>query len=70
LARSLTVQPAQDGSYTVSTPLDYGWHLEFGSLSRPAHPWLEPAAEDARQGFIARMASRIGATLRRAVPTK
>jgi hypothetical protein len=64
LARSLTVQPAEDGGYTISTPLDYGWHLEFGSLTRPPSPWLAPAAEAARPGFIARMAGRLNAALR------
>jgi hypothetical protein len=68
LAQSLTAERAEDGSYTVGTPLDYGWHLEFGSLTRPPRPWLAPAAEDARPGFIARVASHIGAKVRRAVP--
>ena len=70
LAQSLTVQPAADGSYIVGTPLDYGWHLEFGSLDRAAAPWLAPAAEAARPGLIARIAGRVGATMRRVVPIK
>ncbi len=60
LAQSLTVDPAGDGmSWTVSTPLDYGWYLEFGSLGRPATPWLEPALDEARPGIISRIGERI-----------
>ena len=48
LAQSLAVTPGGDGlSFTVATPLDYGWHLEFGSLSHPATPWLAPAIDAA-----------------------
>jgi len=64
LAQSLKVAPTSDGeSYTVSTALDYGWHLEFGSRRRPASPWLAPAAESARPGLLARMRSRLNVTL-------
>jgi hypothetical protein len=69
LARSLAAERAEDGSYRVATALTYGWYLEFGSRTRPPRPWLSPAAEDARPGFIARVASHIGAKVRRAVPT-
>jgi hypothetical protein len=49
LARSLTVTPGGDGlSFTLSTPLNYGWHLEYGSLHRPATPWLGPAFDTVR----------------------
>ncbi len=63
LARSLAVAQGDDGAVTVGTPLDYGWHLEFGSRARPARPWLAPAAEDARPGFVTRIASRMNAVL-------
>src|SRR5262249_25490929 len=60
LANSLTVEPDGDGmSWTVSTPLDYGWQLEFGSLSHPATPWLEPALDEARPGIVSRMSQRL-----------
>ncbi|WP_088348504.1 MULTISPECIES: hypothetical protein [Rhodomicrobium] len=53
LAASLTVEAASDGAgYKVGTPLDYGWHLEFGSLGRAATPWLEPSLDDARPGIV------------------
>jgi hypothetical protein len=62
LAQSLAVSASGDGGYTVSTPLDNGWHLEFGSRGRPAAPWLAPAAEDARRGFLARIRNRLNGT--------
>jgi hypothetical protein len=65
LAQSLTVSPDNAGGYTVSTPLDYGWHLEFGSRTRAAKPWLAPATEAARLGLLARIGARLNAALRR-----
>jgi hypothetical protein len=62
LAQSLSVTASGDGGYTVSTPLDHGWHLEFGSIGRPAAPWLAPAAEAARPGFLARIRNRLNGT--------
>ena len=61
LATSLTVSPDGDGGYVVGTPLDHGWHREFGSRARPAAPWLAPAAEEARPGLVARLARRLDA---------
>lgn len=56
LARSLTVTPGGDGlSFTLSTPLEYGWHLENGSLARPAAPWLAPAVDAARPAVERRL---------------
>lgn len=70
LAQSLTVNASGDGGYTVSTPLDHGWHREFGSIGRPATPWLAPAAEDAKPALLARIRNRLNgaaaAALRRA----
>ena len=56
LAAALAVAVAEDGtSATVSTPLDHGWHLEFGTLTRPPTPWLAPALDAARSGILARI---------------
>jgi hypothetical protein len=56
LADSLRINAAADGlSVTVGTTLAQGWHVEFGSLARPARPWLEPALEAARPGIVARV---------------
>jgi hypothetical protein len=56
LAASLAVSLASDGkSASVGTPLDYGWHLEFGALARPAEPWLSPALDGKRPGILARL---------------
>jgi hypothetical protein len=64
LAVSLTVTPDGDSGFVVATPLDHGWHREFGSRRRAAEPWLGPAAEAALPGLPARLAAR----LRRAAP--
>jgi hypothetical protein len=37
---------------SVSTPLAYGWHLEFGTLKQPARPWLGPALDEARPRIL------------------
>ncbi len=56
LARSLIVEIAEDGkSAIVGTALEYGWHLEMGSLERPALPWLEPALHESSAGIVRRL---------------
>jgi hypothetical protein len=56
LASSLEITPGADGfSFSISTPLDYGWHLEFGTLNRPPRPWLLPALDAARPSVERRM---------------
>lgn len=58
LSRSLTGSVSADGkTLTVSTRLDQGWHLEFGSLDRPARPWLAPAFDRAGPGILARLST-------------
>jgi len=67
LARSLTVEPAGDGkSAVIGTDLDYGWHLEFGSLARSATPWLEPALDEARPGVLSRFRSWLASSSKHA----
>ena len=63
LAQSLIVTPSPDGGFTVSTPLDHGWHLEFGGSTRPAAPWLTPAAEDARPGLVDRISDALNGAI-------
>lgn len=56
LSRSLTGSVSADGkTLTVSTRLDQGWHLEFGTLRRPPRPWLAPAFDRAGPGILARL---------------
>lgn len=63
LADSLVIATAGDGlSVTIGTTAQQGWHLEFGSLARPATPWLEPALEAARPGILARIRLRLAAS--------
>ena len=63
LAQSLIVAPDAEGGFTVSTPLDHGWHLEFGGSTRPAAPWLTPAAEDAQSGLVDRISDSLNDTI-------
>ena len=66
LADSLVIAPAADGmSVTVGTTAAQGWHLEFGSLARPATPWLGPALEAARPGILTRLRQRLAASAKR-----
>jgi hypothetical protein len=68
LADSLTV--ARDdggGGYMVSTPLDHGWHIEFGSSLRPAMPWLTPSADEAQPGLAERVSESMNASIAGAV---
>ena len=54
-AASLAVSIAPgNSSATVSTSLDDAWHFEFGSVDRPATPWLEPALQDAQPSILGR----------------
>jgi hypothetical protein len=56
LAASISVVHIPDGlSVSVGTTSAHGWHREFGTLARPAEPWLEPALEAARPGILARL---------------
>ena len=65
-AASLVIAPASDGTgVTVGTAAAQGWHAEFGSLARPATPWLEPALEAARPGILARFRQRLAASAKR-----
>ena len=66
LAASLVIAPAADGlSVTVGTTVAQGWHLEFGTLARPAMPWLEPALEAARPGILASIREWLAASAKR-----
>jgi hypothetical protein len=66
LSRSLTVARTSDGSTaTVSTPLDHGWHREFGTLRRRPRPWLVPALDKARSGILARFRDWLSAAVKR-----
>jgi hypothetical protein len=66
LADSLNVAAADDGlSVTIGTTFAQGWHVEFGSLARPATPWLEPALEAARPRILARLRQRLAASAKR-----
>lgn len=56
LAESLAVHSSDDGlRFTISTPLEYGWHLEFGSLHSPPSPWLAPALDEQKPAILARI---------------
>ena len=64
LRDSLFVRTSADGlSAEVGTDLDYGAHLEFGTQTMPARPWLHPAFEATRK----RIKERIRAAARDAM---
>jgi hypothetical protein len=66
LADSLVIAPAADGlSVTVGTTAAQGWNLEFGTVARPATPWLGPALEAARPGILTRLRQRLAASAKR-----
>jgi hypothetical protein len=67
LEESLAVSRDAGGGYVVGTPLDHGWHLEFGGSVKAATPWLTPATEDARPGLAARAAESLNAAVAQAV---
>jgi hypothetical protein len=52
LARSIFAEIDSSGNARIGTPLDYGWHLEHGSSTLPAYPWLEPALQARRETLI------------------
>src|SRR5512138_2699015 len=59
LAASLFAAVEPDGHVRIGTPLDHGWHLEMGTLTRPAYPWLTTALDDQRTALV----EQIGAWL-------
>jgi hypothetical protein len=67
LGRSIAVRFDSHGtSAEIGTPLDHGWHREFGSVARPPRPWLAPALDDARPKILTRLRNWLGATSKRA----
>lgn len=66
LARSLNITRSADGfSATVSTPLVYGWHLEYGGMMRAARPWLAPALDAAAPSIKVHFSDWLGEAVRR-----
>jgi hypothetical protein len=66
LARSLNITPSADGfSVTVSTPLIYSRHLEYGGLTRAATPWLAPALDTAAPSIKVRFGEWLDEAIRR-----
>ncbi len=55
LARSLFIEIPRGGGARIGTPLDYGWHLEMGTQTRAAYPWLAPALQDHSAEIIAQL---------------
>lgn len=65
LRDSLFVRPSADGlSAEVGTELDYGAHLEFGTQTMPARPWLHPAFEATKGRIRRRLRAAVGRALR------
>jgi hypothetical protein len=67
LRDSLTVELAPDRlSARVSTPLDVGADLEFGTQDMAPRPWLAPAVENARPRIQARIEAAVREGIRQA----
>ncbi len=66
LAASLFAETGPDGHVRIGTPLDYGWHLEMGTLTRVAYPWLAPALDDQRAGLVQQIGAWLSGSVKRA----
>jgi hypothetical protein len=66
LAQSLFAKTAPDGAVRIGTPLDYGWHLEMGTRTRAAYPWLTSALDDYRAGLVQQIHAWLSASIRHA----
>lgn len=65
LAASLFAETGPDGAVRVGTPLDYGWHLEMGTQTRAAYPWLMPALDGQRSALIQQIGEWLSASVKR-----
>jgi hypothetical protein len=65
LAASLEVVRGGDGlTFLVSTPLEDGWHREYGRLNDAAQPWLAPALDAARPSVDVRLGEWLSRTIK------
>ncbi len=68
LAASVFAQRDTDGlGAAVGTRLDYGTHLEFGTRTVAARPWLLPAFQAAQSNLRARFARAARRALRKSL---
>jgi hypothetical protein len=65
LAASLFADLGPDGGVRIGTPLDHGWHLEMGTLTRPAYPWLTAALDSQRENLAQQVSAWLSASGRR-----
>jgi HK97 gp10 family phage protein len=49
LKNSIHAEQTGDAQFTVYDGVDYGQHLEFGTVNMPARPFFKPAADRAAQ---------------------
>lgn len=66
LARSIFTEIDRDGAVQIGTPLDYGWHLEMGTETRPAYPWLETSFQDRRAAIVIQISQWLAHSARHA----
>lgn len=66
LAASLFAELTPDGHVRIGTPLEHGWHLEMGTLTRPAYPWLTAALDDQKSDLVQQLSAWLSASAKRA----
>jgi hypothetical protein len=66
LAASLFAELGADGHVRIGTQLDHGWHLEMGTLTRPAFPWLTAALDDQREALVQQVGAWLSVATKRA----
>lgn len=53
LKASIQTEQTGDLSAAVTAGMDYAQHVEYGTTRAPAQPYMTPAADAVRPGFIA-----------------
>jgi hypothetical protein len=66
LAASLFAELGPNCSLHIGTPLDYGWHLEMGTQTRAAYPWLAPALDEHRAAIVQQIGAWLAGSTKRA----
>jgi hypothetical protein len=66
LAASLFAAVGPDSQVRIGTPLEHGWHLEMGTLTRPAYPWLTAALNDQQTALVQQVGAWLSGSAKRA----
>jgi hypothetical protein len=66
LEASLFAAVGPDSQIRIGTPLEHGWHLEMGTLTRPAYPWLTAALNDQQTALVQQVSAWLSGSAKRA----